>query len=235
MRGDLSRGRFQMAASTQTRKERRGTALGVRRRAASGKEGGAPPGTSPASSVWFFSPPSQVTAHVPRTGPPAVWLSVAGGGWRRRAMTGRGARSRGPRWRPPRRVMRPGTRQSPELTGIGCGRHPGGRDKRCGGEGQDRSLAVATLALTCPPPTHGRKHPRRSGGRWRVPAETCPMGSGDWLETQSRGSLGTGVFGPNRRAESQRVEDSRDSGEGQVTAGVGSAKKTKLLGRRLDK
>lgn len=64
-------------------------------------------------------------------------MEMSNGGKKVREATGLGGS-------PPRPGMRPGARQSPGLTGAGCGRHPGEHDKRRGGEGQDGSLAAAT-------------------------------------------------------------------------------------------
>lgn len=70
-----------------------------------------------------------------------------------------------------------------------------------------------------------------------MPAGACPMGTGDQFSgCTGKGApwAGGGAFGPNTRPRGKQAGDGGGSSQGQVTTGVGSARKTNQLGRGLD-
>lgn len=175
-----------MAASTGARKERRGTALGARRQASIGKEGwvqgGAPPGASPASSVWFSGRPNQVAARVPGTG---LTCGVAFGG--RRWLVEMSSDGKRCEERPRAQVAAPQTGHGawdvaePRAHRDRLWLTPRGTRQEARGARGGTEVWVRPW-WPCPTHPHGRKHPRMSGGGG-LPAGACPVSTGDRLQT----------------------------------------------------
>lgn len=90
--------------------------------------------------------------------------------------------------------------------------------------------------------SHGPSNPPEGGGIQGWLGEVaCQRGPGPWalgtgsLATQGKGllRLGGGAFGPNS-PRGKQAGSGQGSRQGQVTTGVGSARKTNQLGTGLD-
>ena len=172
-------------------------------------QGGAPPGASPASSVWFSGRPNQVAARVPGTG--LTWRRRRNLGLRRGWHSGKARKgleprltcgvafggrrwlvemsSDGKRWeeRPRAQVAAPQTGHGawdvaePRAHRDRLWLTPRGTRQEARGARGGTEVWVRPW-WPCPTHPHGRKHPRMSGGGG-LPAGACPVSTGDRLQT----------------------------------------------------